>query len=246
MLQALINDSITNFGQFHIPAGIYEIDAPIAIPRRARIDGSGVTVCPSSSFQGNAIFDTGQHPAGRVQIESLTIDGFGHQVIGVWLQNVSEGSYVKDVVVKNTKRCGVCIGSRWGISTGTRVTDCTFTNCGQIDSEADLSAIGVVNAIDLIIRGNIIQDSVLGIDLELHPGVDDRLLNILVEGNTIRTSGGLPSCWGISVLGKPDNRPDNILIDGNVLFGPSGFPYRLFENVSPNVIWGFNLVRQSY
>lgn len=246
-LQTALNTASSGGGGcVQLPAGAIDIRPGFSLPPNIWLRGEGAATVlrPHPDYSAPALLDTGQQRAGVVRLSDLTVDGCGRDLIGIFLQGVDAGSGITNVAIRNTIRSGVIIGSVVQRAHGVRVSDCHFQNCGQLSSTGDFMGIGVVNAIDVQLQGNQIIDSPIAIDCEMHPNVDDALMNVQISGNLIRTSQAyLPTCWGVSVLGQPGRSAKWVSITGNHCFGPSSTPPWLYtEHVehfaeSGNHVW---------
>jgi len=214
-------------GVFTLPAGMImrstTLDLPINVSLRGA--GQGVTwMVPTDTFAGASLIDTSEGPVGVVRVSDLTIDARGFSLIGIWFQNVSTGSSIERVSLRNTGRSGIVIGSTAGRAHGVRVTHNTFTSCGDPTLPYDKSAISIINSVDFIVAENIIQDSAWGVTAEINPQTTELLINGLIINNLIRSSVIALPYWGIAILGQPDRPAQHIGVRGNQLYGAPGLP----------------------
>lgn len=238
-LQAEVNDCWqAGGGIVELPPGEFILTEPLALQPGVWLRGSGpqTVLKAADGWPYPVIVGSGYAPRSVIGVSDLTLDGNAAHTqpgagIGLQLQSVDPGSFIRNVVFRQTRRSAVIIGSTTGRSVGVRVQDCFFTSCGSIAETLDNMAIGIVNAVDVIVSGNVIQDSPLAVDCEMHPGMEDLLYNLLITGNIIRTSVSLPApCgWAVQVLGQPGRPAQHVVIRGNSLIGPNERKY-LFEH----------------
>lgn len=235
-LRTALTDASRVGGCVDIPPGMIEIPSDFAIPPNVWMRGAGPSTIlrPAPTFTAPALLalDTGNGGRGVVRVSDLTIDGQGQDVIGLWLSALDPGSSVERVVVRDTIRSGILIGSILHRANGVRVADNQLRNCGSLTSTMDFMGIAVVHAVDVQIQGNQVIDSPIAIHCEMHPGYDDVLMNIQISGNLVRTQYAYPTHWGVGVLGRADRAAAWISVTGNHCLGPAGAPWLHTEHVT--------------
>jgi hypothetical protein len=225
-------------GTYTLPAGVImrtiTLDLPINVSLRGA--GQGVTwMMPTDNFVGASMIDTSEGPVGVVRVSDLTIDARGFPIIGIWFQIVSTGSAIERVSLRNTGRSGIVLGSTAGRAIGVRVSQNTFTSCGNAALSNDKSGVSIINAIDFIVSENIIQDSAWGVTAEINAQTTELLINGLIVNNVIRSSVVSQLYWGVAVLGQPDRPARNIGVRGNQLYGGPGLPQPFLVEYGLNV-----------
>ena len=161
-LQALIYAvSQAGGGVVEIPAHTtIVLEQPLSLQPGTWLRGEGHSsvIAAAPGFSWAAMLDTGTGPAGVVRVSDLRIVGGGAQGdpgagIGSCSSRWRSGSSIQDVVIEQTMRSGVCIGSTqsWGPSVGVRVQRCHFARCGMLAARWDKMGVSVINAIDFLV-----------------------------------------------------------------------------------------------